>query len=82
MQFGLGLGMNRMREQWHVVRGKDGLTHWLCVMVDAFALGVEHPSNIDSDETTWCGQTFFDRLSLPATTVPITCLECMARPDE
>lgn len=78
----LGLQMGRMREQWHVVRGKDGLTHWLCVMVDMYAVGVEHASAVDRDETTYCGQTFHSRLSLPASTVPITCFECTARTDD
>lgn len=79
---GFNLGLSMMREQWHVVRGKDGLTHWLCIMVDMYAVGVESASAVESDETTYCGQTFFDRMSVPASTVPITCLECTVRTDD
>jgi hypothetical protein len=78
---GVSLG-HRMREQWSAVLGKDGLTHWHCAMVDPFAHGVSYVTTIDDDETTYCGQTFFERMPLPPSTVVITCLECCARHHE
>lgn len=75
----LGLSLGYMREKWRVVRGKDGLAHWHCTAVP---MHDENDETFDEDETTWCGQTFFERESpLNPEANPVTCIECAARKD-
>lgn len=57
--------------EWCMVRGRDGLVHWLWRAV------LQRGDDVWEDsETTWCGQSFFSREPIPD---PITCLSCVDR---
>lgn len=70
----MNLDLSQTRECWRVVRGKDALTHWYCAMMLTYD---ENDEVFDEDETTWCGQSFFERTPLSEGTA-VTCITCCA----
>lgn len=72
--FGLGFDVFGPREEWVVVLGRDHLKHWQRILRQPTSLSIT-----DADVITFCGQTFFEQMPLPSSTVPITCVECATR---
>ena len=76
------MSRRQVLERWGVVAGKDDLTHWRCTYLIPSVRGAASFEVLDDDDdTTYCGQLFFDRTPC-STNDAVTCLECSARPVE